>query len=121
MQDDHWTVGLCFADEDACLNERYNLSNITEVTGDKLETSAIVADLLGSLTFPNVTTMNCEELCNCLSCGHAQCSNQEDQDNCPGNGNGYICRCAISRSYPSFNLVLKDVLLNDAACRQCDI
>merc|ERR1712136_630574 len=70
--------------------------------------------------FPSVESMNCEELCNCLSCGHGNCSDEEDQDKCPGNESGFICRCSNSPSYPHFNTILRDMLSTGNACRQCD-
>ena len=126
MQEEHFTIGKCFNNEDACLKERYDLSNVTEIAGIQLDQFQFDgadwnSDLLRYLRFQNIETMNCEDLCNCLSCGMAHCSDQKNQDNCPGNESGYICRCATSPSYPSFNVISKDMLLNGLVCRQCDI
>ena len=76
--------------------------------------------LLESLEFPSVESMNCEELCNCLSCGHGHCSDEEDQDKCPTNESGFICRCSNSPSYPTFNTILRDMLTTGMACRTCE-
>merc|ERR1712121_87257 len=79
----HWTFGVCSEDEQTCLEERYDGSNITEITGIQLATmhpGSFDFALLESLAFPSVESMNCEELCNCLSCGHGHCSDEEDQD-----------------------------------------
>ena len=95
----HWTFGVCSEDEHACLNQRYNLLNITEIAGKqlaKIHPGSIDFALLKSLTFPEVGSMNCEELCNCLSCGYGHCSDQDDQDKCPVNKSGFICRCSNS-------------------------
>jgi len=122
MEGGHWTFGECSNDEESCLNARYDSSNITEITGVQLATlnpDSIEAALLESLTLPMVDSMNCEELCNCLSCGHGHCSNQEYHDKCYGNGSGFICKCENTDSYPNFNSIVKDVLATGMACRQC--
>ena len=114
---------MCSEDEQTCLDERYDGSNITEITGIQLATmhpGSLDFALLESLTFPSVESMNCEELCNCLSCGHGQCSDDVDQDKCPGNTPGFICRCSNSDAYPRFNAILRDMMRTGLACRQCD-
>merc|ERR1712062_379220 len=119
----HWTFGVCSDKEDTCMNERYDGNNITEITGIQLATmhpGSLDFALLESLTFPSVESMNCEELCNCLSCGHGQCSDDVDQDKCPGNTSGFICRCSNSDAYPRFNAILRDMMRTGLACRQCD-
>ena len=123
MEAVHWTFGICSEEEQTCLEERYDGNNITEITGIQLATmhpGSFDFALLESLTFPSVESMNCEELCNCLSCGHGHCSNHEDQDKCPGNSSGFICRCSSSESYPTFNRILRDMMRTGLACRQCD-
>ena len=123
MESVHWTFGVCSKDEETCLEERYDGSNITEITGIQLATihpGSFDFALLESLAFPCVESMNCEELCNSLSCGHRYCSDEEDQDNCPGNKSGFICRFHNSPSYPNFNTILKDMLTTGMACRQCN-
>ena len=73
MESVHWTFGVCSKDEETCLEERYDGNNITEITGIQLATmhpGSFDFALLESLAFPNVESMNCEELCNCVSCGH---------------------------------------------------
>ena len=113
---------MCSKDEETCLKERYDLTNITEITGVQLATmhfGSFDYALLESLTFPSVGSMSCEEICNCLSCGHGHCSDQDDQDKYPGNENGFICRCSNSPSYPHFNTILKDMFSTGNACRQC--
>ena len=123
METIHWTFGVCSADEKTCLYERYDINNITEITGVQLATihpGSLDFALLESLTFPAVESMNCEELCNCLSCGHGHCSNNEDQDKCPGNSSGFICRCSSSEAYPTFRSTLRDMMMTGMACRQCD-
>ena len=82
-----WTIGVCFEGKQACINERYDGNNITEIAGIQLSTlrpGSPEFALLESLTFPSVESMNCEELCNCLSCGHGQCSDNIDQEQCLG-------------------------------------
>ena len=119
----NWTFGECSNNEESCLNARYDSSNITEIMGVQLTTldpDSIKAALIESLTLPIVDSMNCEELCNCLSCGHGHCSNQEYHDKCYGNGSGFICKCENSDSYPSFSSIVKDVLATGMACRQCE-
>jgi len=123
MEAEHWTFGECSNDVDSCLNARYDSSNITEITGvqlARLDPDSIEAVLFESLTLPMVDSMNCEELCNCLSCGHGYCSNQENRDKCYGNGSGFICKCETSDSYPSFSSIVKEVLATGMACRQCE-
>jgi len=123
MEAIHWTFGICSEDEQTCLDERYDGNNITEITGIQLATlhpGSLDFALLESLTFPSVESMNCEELCNCLSCGHGHCSDNEDQDKCPGNSSGFICRCSSSEAYPTFKAVLRDMMRTGMACRQCD-
>jgi len=118
----HWTFGECSNDEESCLNARFDFSNITEIMGvqlARLAPDSIAAALIESLTFPNVDSMNCEELCNCFSCGHGHCSDQENHDKCYGNGSGFICKCENSDSYPSFRSIIKEVLATGMACRQC--
>ena len=73
-----------------------------------------------SLTYPSVETMNCEELCNCLSCGHGQCSDNENQDKCPGSTSGFICRCSNSKAFPAHNTIVQDMITTGLACRQCE-
>lgn len=123
MEAIHWTFGICSQEEETCLEERYDGNNITEITGIQLATmhpGSMDFALLESLTFPTVESMNCEELCNCLSCGHGHCSDHEDQDKCPGNSSGFICRCSSSESYPTFKKILMDMMRTGLACRQCD-
>ena len=74
--------------------------------------------LLDNLTFPMVESMNCDELCNCLSCAPGLC--EEDKEKCPGNNRGFICKCGNSDSYPSVNTIFKDMLINGMTCRKCD-
>merc|ERR1712126_37050 len=119
----NWTFGECSNNEGSCLNARYDSCNITEIMGVQLATldpDSIKAALIESLTLPIVDSMNCEELCNCLSCGHGHCSNQEYQNKCYGKGSGFICKCENSDSYPSFSSIVKDVLATGMACRQCE-
>jgi len=111
MEAVHLTFGECSNNEESCLNARYDSSNITDSIG---------AALIESLTLPIVDSMNCEELCNCLSCAHGHCSKQENHDKCYGNGSGFICECENSDSYPSFSSIVKDVLATGMACRQCE-
>ena len=118
----HWTFGICSEDEDTCLKQRYNMWNITQIAGTQIATiypGSIDSALLGSLAYPAVESMNCEELCNCLSCGHGYCSDQEDQDKCSVNKSGFICRCSNSPSYPNSKMILIDTLSTGNACRQC--
>ena len=119
----HWTFGICSENEDTCLNERYDGNNITEITGIQLATmhpGSLDFALLESLTFPEVESMNCEDLCNCLSCGHGHCSDDVDQDKCPGNTSGFICRCSNSDRFANFNAILRDMMRTGLACRQCE-
>ena len=119
----NWTFGECSNNEESCLNARYDSSNITEIMGVQLATldpDSIKAALIESLTLPIVDSMNCEELCNCLSCGHGHCSNQEYHNKCYGNGSGFICKCENSDSYPTFSSIVKEVLATGMACRQCE-
>ena len=74
--------------------------------------------LLDSLTFPRVESMNCDELCNCLSCAPGLC--EEDKEKCPGNKQGFICKCGNSDSYPSFNTIVRDMLITGLTCRKCN-
>ena len=118
----HWTLGVCSEDENSCLKQRYSMWNITQIAGTQMATvhpGSIDSVLLRSLTFPAVHSMNCNELCNCLSCGHGNCSDQEDQDKCTVNKSGFICRCSNSPSYPSSRVILMDMLSTGNACRQC--
>ena len=78
---------MCFEGEQACLNKSYDRNNITQIAEIQLGTmrqGSLEFALRESLTFPTVETMNCEELCNCLSCGHGQCSDNIDQEQCLG-------------------------------------
>ena len=120
----HWTFGVCFKDEKSCEKERYNRRNITQISGFQLATmhpGSFDLALLESLAFPRVKTMNCAELCKCLSCGYGHCSDKKDQDKCPGNDSGFICRCSNSPSYPKFNTILRDMMTTGMACRKCDV
>ena len=123
MDSVHWTFGICSEDEQTCLEERYDGSNITEITGIQLATmhpGSFDFALLESRTFPSVETMNCEELCNCLSCGHGQCSYNKDQDQCPGITSGFICRCSNSEAFPHYNSILRDMVRTGLVCWQCE-
>ena len=120
----HWTFGACSKDEDTCLEKRYDIDNITEITGiqlDELQPGSFDFAFLESLTLPSVESMNCEEICNCLSCGHGHCTDKEDQDKCPENESGFICKCSNAPSYPTFNAILGDMLNTGNACRQCKL
>ena len=93
------------------------------MTGTKmarLYQNSFDSTVLDSLTFPRVETMNCDELCNCLSCAPGLC--EEDKEKCPGNNRGFICKCGNSESYPnsSINTIVKDMLGNGITCRKCD-
>jgi hypothetical protein len=119
----HWTFGECSGDEETCLHERYDGNNITEIAGVQLSTlhpGSFDFALLESLSFPHVESMDCEQLCECLSCGHGHCSDTEDQDKCPANTSGFICRCSNSPDFPTFKDVLRDMLRTGIACRECD-
>merc|ERR1712241_1215061 len=119
MEAVHWTFGVCSKDEETCLEERYDGNNITEITGIQLATmhpGSFDFALLESLSFPNAPSMNCEEPCNCLSCGHGHCSDEEDQDKCPGNTSGFICRCSSSPAFPTFQAILRDMMRTGIAC-----
>ena len=119
----HWTIGMCFEGEQACLNESYDRNNVTEIAGIQLGTmrpGSLEFALLESLTYPSVETMNCEELCNCLSCGHGQCSDDIAQDKCLGNTPGFICRCSNSEAFPHYNSIIRDMVRTDSVCRQCE-
>ena len=97
--------------------------NITQIAGTQMaemHLGSIDFALLRSLTYPAVESMNCDELCNCLSCGQGICSDQEDQDKCPLNKSGFICRCSNSPLYPNSKAILMDMLVTENACRQCD-
>lgn len=118
----HWTFGACFEHEQACLEERYNIGNITQITGIELASlypGSFDFAILEGLVLPSVGSMNCHELCNCLSCGHGHCSDEEDQDKCPGNKYGFICRCSNSPSYPNLKAIVSDMLSSGNACRHC--
>ena len=118
----HWTFGVCSKEEQTCQEQRYDVRNITQITGIKLakmNPGSIELALFESMILPKVESMNCEELCNCVSCGHGHCSDQEDQGKCPGNENGFICRCSNSPSYPILRSILLDMLSTGRACRQC--
>ena len=118
----HWTFGVCSKDEKSCLNTRYDGTNMTEITGVELATlhlGSLDLAILESLTFPPVKSMNCQELCNCLSCGQGHCSDDEDQDNCPENTSGFICKCSNSNAFPKFQDILRDMLKTGMACRIC--
>ena len=122
VEEVHWTFGVCSTDEETCLNERYDGTNITEITGIQLATlhpGSLDFALLESLTFPQVESMSCQELCDCLSCGDGHCSDKEDQDKCPGNTSGFICRCSSSPAFPTFQSILRDMMRTGMACRQC--
>ena len=113
---------MCFEGEQACQNVSYDSNNITEIAGTQLtmRPGSFEFALLESLTFPTVETMKCEELCNCLSCGHGQCSDNKDQDQCPGITSGFICRCSNSEEFPAFNSILRDMVRTGLVCRQCE-
>ena len=124
----HWAFGVCSKDEQTCLSEVYNGRNITQITGVQLATihpskfniaPKKVLNILESLEYPSVKSMNCEELCKCLSCGHGYCSDRKDQDKCSGKEPGFICRCVNSPSYPNFNAILRNMLTTGMACRKC--
>lgn len=116
----HWTFGVCSEGEQTCLKQRYDTWNITQIAGKQMENDSFDFALLKSLTKPNIGSLSCEELCNYLSCGHGHCSDQEDQDQCPGDKSGFICRCSNSPSYPLFKTILLDMLSTGNACRQCN-
>ena len=119
----HWTFGVCSKYKESCQSERYNLDNITEIAGIKLATldpDTFDSVLLDSLKFPTVESMNCDEICNCLSCAPGHCSYQENKDECPGNKRGFICRCGNSDSYANFNAIVKDMLITGLTCRKCN-
>ena len=122
MESVHWAFGVCSKDEETCLSEVYNGRNITQITDVQLATmhpGNFNFALLESLEFPSVKSMNCEELCKCLSCGHGYCSDKKDQDKCPGKEAGFICRCSNSPSYPNFNAILRNMLTTGMVCRKC--
>ena len=123
MESGDWTFGVCSKDEETCLDERYNGSNLTQILGVQLATmhpGDFNFALLESLEYPSVKSMNCEELCKCFSCGHGHCSDRKDQDKCPGKEPGFICRCSNSSLYPNFNTILRNMLTTGMACRKCD-
>ena len=119
----HWTFGVCSKDSESCLKKRYNSNNITEIAGTKLATldpDIFDSALFDTLTFPKVESMNCDEICDCLSCAPGLC--EEDKEKCPGNNRGFICKCGNSEAYPnsSINTIVKDMLSNGMTCRKCD-
>jgi len=117
----HWTFGVCSKYKESCLKKRYNSNNIAEISVIQLARSdldSFDSALLDSLTFPRVESMNCDELCNCLSCAPGQC--EVDKDQCPGNERGFICKCGHSDLYPSINAIVKDMLITGLTCRKCD-
>ena len=98
------------------------MDNITEIVGVQLKTlrrGSFNVALLNSMKYPEGGPMNCHELCNCLTCGMGICSDKEDQEKCPENSNGFICRCMNSPAFPSFFQVLKDMTSTGMACRKC--
>ena len=91
------------------------------MTGTKmarLYQNSFDSTVLDSLTFPRVESMDCDELCNCLSCAPGQC--EVDKDQCPGNDRAFICKCGQSDLYPSINTIVKDMLITGLTCRKCD-
>ena len=117
-----WTFGDCFENKDECLSERYALQNLTEIAGVKLDNliqGSLDFALLMSLSLPEVPSMNCEELCNCLSCGYGECTNDDSQDHCPNGNFGFICKCSSSLQYPRFIDILRDMVITKMACRVC--
>ena len=118
----NWAFGVCSEDEETCLSELYNGGNITQIIGVQLATmhpGNLDLAPLERLEYPSVKSMNCKELCKCLSCGHGYCSDRKDQDKCPGKEPRFICRCENSHSYPNFNAILRNMLTTGMACRKC--
>ena len=120
----YWTFGVCFNEVKTCHEERYDGRNITQISGFQLATmhpGSFDLAVLESLEFPRVKSMNCAELCKCLSCGYGHCSDKKDQDKWPKNEPGFICRCSNSPSYPNFNTILRVMMTTAIACRKCDV
>ena len=121
--DFHLTVGRCFKEEEKCLGMTYNMRNITEITNTRLAKIAPHSwneEFLSSLKYPNEIAMNCQEVCECLNCGNGYCSEKQDQDRCLPEENGFICECEISFRFPTFKDIMKDMLINQNACRSCN-
>ena len=118
----HWTFGVCSQEQQACQDKRYDMYNVTEISGAPLASLFPVPPALGfieGLKFPDgAQSMNCEEICNCLSCGHGVCSNTDDQSNCPGNSSGFICGCSKNEGLPVVD-ILADMKKTGNVCRQC--
>ena len=121
--DFHLTVGRCFQEEEKCLGVTYNTRNITEVAGTRLDRIVQHSwndDFLNSLKYPNETSMNCQELCECLNCGYGYCSEKQDQDRCLSEKKGFICECEPSIQFPTFKDIMTDMMKNQKACRACN-
>ena len=121
--DFHLSVGRCFHEEEKCLGVTYDMSNITEVAGTRLDKIAPHSGnevFLSLLKYPNKISMNCQELCKCLNCGYGYCSEKQDQDRCLPETNGFICECEKSSKFPTFEHIMKDMMVNQNACRSCN-
>ena len=117
------TVGRCFKEEEKCLGVTNDMRNITEVAGtrlDKIDPHSGNEVFLSLLKYPNEISMNCQELCQCLNCGDGYCSEKQDQDRCLPERNGFICECEKSFQFPRFRDIMKDMMINQNACRACN-
>ena len=124
-QDTHWTFGNCMPDKSSCQRLKYSIYNLTEIAGVELKNikfGSVDHTLLSSLTYPN-RTLDCEKLCNCLSCSSGKCDDNVDQAICSkASGryaNGYLCKCLKSDVFPTFREIMMDMLQTNQACRSC--
>jgi hypothetical protein len=124
-EDTEWTFGDCMPNKSSCQRLQYGIYNLTEALGTKLENikfGSVDHTILSSIIYPN-GTMDCKQLCNCLSCSSGQCDDNVDQATCSetrgSHANVYLCKCSKSDVYPTFREIMMDMLKTNQACRTC--
>ena len=103
----HWTLGVWYRDKGPCLEERFDGSNRTEITGATMNPGSFEFSLLESLKSPRVESMNGEEHCNCLYFSHGYYPNHDAK----GNVLEVTLDCYADVQNPNyFNIIPMDVL-----------
>ena len=123
FQSGHWRFGPCISDQATCESQKYNLGNVTEIAG--IELANMNEDnfdtlLLAELAFPSdADSMNCEQMCKCVTCAGGSCVIIGDTNRCPNNEAQHICQCNYSDRFTTFHEVVVDMVITDNACREC--
>ena len=98
------------------------MHNLTEVGGIELNSvkeGGFESNFLMDLEYPHVSTMNCDELCECVACGHGNCASLGGDLVCAHNSNGHVCKCSYSAQFSTLQEVIADMATTGMACRSC--